>query len=102
MELAKSLVGQLAAPFKPEAFEDTYRANVERLIEQKRKGQKITTVKQPGKAPVIDLMEALKRSLKASQKSKRDSGTTQSCLRVPLLATPSAQDGYFRTNARQP
>jgi DNA end-binding protein Ku len=74
LELAKSLVGQLAAPFKPEAFEDTYRANVERLIEQKRKGQKITTVKQPGKAPVIDLMEALKRSLKASQKSKKTPG----------------------------
>jgi non-homologous end joining protein Ku len=39
---------------------------VERLIEQKRKGQKITTVRQPAKAPVIDLMEALKRSLKST------------------------------------
>ena len=66
LELAKSLVNQLTAPFKPQEFEDTYRANVERLIEQKRKGQKITTVKQPAKAPVIDLMEALKRSLKSA------------------------------------
>ena len=66
LTLAKSLVNQLATPFKPQEFKDTYRENVERLIEQKRKGQKITTQKQPRKAPVIDLMEALKRSLKSA------------------------------------
>jgi DNA end-binding protein Ku len=63
LELAKSLVSHLKASFKPQEFKDEYRENVERLIEQKRKGQKITAVKQPRKAPVIDLMEALKRSL---------------------------------------
>ena len=57
LELAKSLVNHLTAPFKPREFKDAYRENVERLIEQKRKGQKITTVKQPRKAPVIDLMD---------------------------------------------
>jgi DNA end-binding protein Ku len=66
LDLAKSLVSQLSAPFKPQQFEDTYRANVERLIEEKKKGRKITTVKQPAKPPVIDLMEALKRSLKSA------------------------------------
>jgi DNA end-binding protein Ku len=66
LELAKSLVNHLTAPFKPHEFKDTYRENVERLIEQKRKGQKITTIKQPRKAPVVDLMEALKRSLKSA------------------------------------
>jgi DNA end-binding protein Ku len=74
LELAKSLVKNLAAPFKPQEFKDTYRENVERLIEQKSKGQKITTVKQPRKAPVVDLMEALKRSLKASAPAKKASG----------------------------
>ena len=38
VELAKSLVQHLAGPFKPSAFHDAYRENVERLIEQKRKG----------------------------------------------------------------
>ena len=38
---------------------------MERLIKEKQKGKKITTVEQPRKAPVIDLMEALKRSIKA-------------------------------------
>jgi DNA end-binding protein Ku len=69
-ELAKSLVGHLTASFKPEQFKDTYRENVERLIKQKQKGQKITIVEQPREAPVIDLMEALKRSLDARKPSK--------------------------------
>jgi len=70
LDLAKSLISHLSAPFKPAAFHDTYRENVERLIEQKQKGQKITAVKQPRKAPVVDLMEALKRSLEAKGPTK--------------------------------
>jgi DNA end-binding protein Ku len=67
LEMAKSLVGHLTAPFKREHFHDTYRENVERLIQEKKKGKKITLVPQPRKAPVIDLMEALKRSLKSNE-----------------------------------
>jgi DNA end-binding protein Ku len=75
LELAKSLVNHLTAPFKPNEFHDTYRENVERLIRQKQKGQKITTVTQPRKAPVIDLMEALKRSLESgSKRAKKTAG----------------------------
>jgi len=70
VELAKSLVQHLAGPFKPSAFHDAYRENVERLIEQKQKGQKITVISKPRKAPVIDLMEALKRSLAAAPASE--------------------------------
>ena len=60
-----SSIQHLAGPFKPVAFHDTYRENVERLIEQKGKGEKVSAVAKPRKAPVIDLMEALKRSLEA-------------------------------------
>jgi DNA end-binding protein Ku len=70
LELAKSLISRMTAPFKPAEFRDTYRDNLEHLIEQKQKGQKITAVKQPRKAPVIDLMEALKRSLKSTAASE--------------------------------
>lgn len=63
IDLAKNLIRQLAGPFKPEQFEDKYRKNVEMLIEQKKKGVPITAVAQKRKAPVIDLMDALQRSL---------------------------------------
>jgi len=64
LELATQLIKQLAAPFKPEQFHDAYRENVEKLIEQKQKGERITKNPKRKPAPVIDLMEALKKSLK--------------------------------------
>jgi DNA end-binding protein Ku len=69
VQLAKSLISSLAAPFKPDVFHDQYRENVERLIEQKKKGQKITLVKQPKAAPVADILAALQQSLKESAKA---------------------------------
>src|SRR5580658_6636801 len=77
LELARSLVSHLKAPFKPQEFRDEYRENVERFIEQKRKGQKVTQIGQPRKAPVIDLMEALKRSLKSSPGASKESGASR-------------------------
>jgi DNA end-binding protein Ku len=72
LALAIQLVKQLAAPFKPEGFHDTYRENVEKLIEQKKRGKQITVEPKAKRAPVIDLMEALQKSLKASgSESKR-------------------------------
>jgi DNA end-binding protein Ku len=78
LDMAKSLVQHLTAKFKPGEFQDTYRENVERLIEEKKKGEKITTIKQPRKAPVIDLMEALRKSLR----SKPHSGSSENVART--------------------
>ena len=70
VELATQLVKQLAAPFKPEQFHDTYRENVEKLIEQKQKGEHVTRQPKAKRAPVIDLMEALKKSLSSKPAAK--------------------------------
>jgi DNA end-binding protein Ku len=72
LELAKSLVNQMSGPFEPSHYHDAYRENVERLIEQKKKGHALPKVSAPRKAPVVDLMEALKRSLK-TQPAKKSS-----------------------------
>jgi DNA end-binding protein Ku len=71
LALAIQLVKQLAAPFKPEEFHDTFRENVQKLIEQKKKGKSITLEPKAKRAPVIDLMEALKSSLQAGPEGKR-------------------------------
>lgn len=63
IDLAKKLIDSLARPFEPQKFYDEYKENVEKMIEKKRTGKKITPVKQPRKAPVIDLMQALRESL---------------------------------------
>ena len=75
VDLAKKLIETLAGPFKPEQYHDEYKKNVEQLIGKKRKGQKITPIRQPEKAPVTDLMQALQRSL-AKTAGARKSATS--------------------------
>ncbi len=70
IELAKKLIETLAGPFKPEQFHDEYKQNVEKLIERKRKGQKVVPIRQPKAAPVVDLMQALQRSLSHTGNTK--------------------------------
>jgi DNA end-binding protein Ku len=61
--LAKQLIQNLASHFKPEKYHDTYQENLRKVIEAKANGQKITVVPGVSKAPVVDLMDALKKSL---------------------------------------
>ncbi len=71
LDLAKTLMTKLTAKFKPGEFHDEYRKNVEHLIDQKKHGKKVTAVAKPRKAPVVDLMEALKRSLASAGAAKK-------------------------------
>jgi DNA end-binding protein Ku len=69
LDLATALIRQLAAPFRPNQFHDTYRENVEKLIEQKRKGRKVTPIShKPKHEKVVNLAEALRKSLKRGAK----------------------------------
>jgi DNA end-binding protein Ku len=63
VKLADQLVENLSAPFKPEAYKDEFQERLNELIEAKRKGKTIQAPPKKGKAPVIDMMEALKKSL---------------------------------------
>jgi DNA end-binding protein Ku len=64
VELAEQFMKQLTGEFHPENFKDEYEGRVEQLIESKQ-GQAEAPGKQPKKklAPVIDLMEALRKSM---------------------------------------
>ena len=64
VRLADQLVESLSAPFKPEMFKDEFQERLNQLIEAKLKGKTITAAPKATKAPVIDMMEALKKSLK--------------------------------------
>jgi DNA end-binding protein Ku len=64
VELAEQFMKQLTGEFHPENLKDEYEARVEQLIESKQ-GQAEAPGKQTKKklAPVIDLMEALRKSM---------------------------------------
>jgi DNA end-binding protein Ku len=66
-KLAQQLIESLAAPFDPQKYRDSYQENLKAMIAAKLKGQQVTEVAQPHLAPVIDLMEALKKSLAEKQ-----------------------------------
>jgi DNA end-binding protein Ku len=64
VELAEQFMKQLTSDFHPENFKDEYENRVEQLIESKQ-GEAPAPSKQPKRklAPVIDLMEALRKSM---------------------------------------
>lgn len=69
LELAKTLVESLQAKFEPDKYKDNYRENVEAMIKAKVEGKEIIETAEPThKAPVIDILEALKMSLAEGKK----------------------------------
>ncbi len=65
MNLAMMLVQSLADKFQPEKYKDTYRENLDQMIQTKLAGRKVVEISSPAVAPVVDIMEALKKSLEA-------------------------------------
>jgi DNA end-binding protein Ku len=63
LDLAKHIVNQKTSTFEPEQFEDRYEAALTELINQKRSGRPITAKARPKGENVVDLMDALKRSI---------------------------------------
>lgn len=66
IDLAVQLIGKKAAPFAPEKYVNHYRAALKELVQEKLKGRKIVAPHEearPKGANVVDLMEALKRSI---------------------------------------
>jgi DNA end-binding protein Ku len=64
VQLAEQIIARLSTDqWHPERYYDTYRERVLALIEQKRRGRPIRAPKAVQQPSVIDLLEALRRSL---------------------------------------
>src|SRR5436189_5913021 len=70
LDLARHIVEQKAGRFEPDKFEDQYESALVDLINQKRAGKPITPKERPAAGNVVDLMEALRRSVGKEQPSK--------------------------------
>jgi DNA end-binding protein Ku len=68
LAMAKMLISSLEADFEPQKYHDEYRLNLKRMIEAKIEGKKVVAAPSEHIAPVIDIMEALKRSLAEKRK----------------------------------
>jgi len=73
VDLAEQFMKQLTSKFEPDQFKDEYQARVEALVESKEAGAEPKPGKQPKKhmAPVINLMDALKKSMEQQEQMEK-------------------------------
>jgi len=71
LDLARHVVNQKSGRFEPEKFEDQYETALIDLINQKRSGKPITPKDRPRSENVVDLMEALRRSVGGAEAETR-------------------------------
>jgi DNA end-binding protein Ku len=84
-KLARQLIESLAADFEPAKYLDEYQKRQKEMIAAKLEGKEVAAAPQPQLAPVIDLMEALKKSL-----SGREAAPKKPPARAPQDVAESA------------
>src|ERR1700761_7886501 len=75
--LARHIVDQKSGNFEPGKFEDQYETALVDLINQKRAGKAITAKERPKGENVVDLMEALRRSVGGPAKASESKTTNK-------------------------
>jgi DNA end-binding protein Ku len=107
LDLAKHIVNQKSGTFEPEKFEDHYETALVDLINQKRAGKTIRPKERPKGENVVDLMEALRRSVggataekapKKSAKKPRKAAAGQKEMLMPIEGKKRANE----TEAKRP
>jgi len=71
VDMAKSLVENLSDSFEPQKYDDEYRKELLDLVRAKAKGGKLPEPAQEEEAEVVDLMAALRESVKETQKKRK-------------------------------
>ncbi|MEN0059783.1 MAG: Ku protein [Bdellovibrio sp.] len=78
LQMAERLIDDMTAPWKPDSYRDTYRADILKLVQAKVKAGKATEIaplrekKDPEETtPVFDLMPLLKKSLESKKRTAR-------------------------------
>jgi len=110
LDLAKHIVNQKSGHFEPDRFEDQYETALIELINKKRAGQPITANKRPRGENVVDLMDALRKSIggeKAAKNSKpakkpRKVASGQKEMLMPITGKKSSKEAAAKKPAARP
>jgi DNA end-binding protein Ku len=76
VEIAEKIIEQQEGPFDPDKFKDRYETALRDLIRRKQKGEKLVTAEPVEESNVIDLMDALKKSLNNKGKAAPKAANT--------------------------
>jgi len=94
LSLATSLVQAMAQPFEPAQFKNNFRARLQQLIEARIEGKQIShaaAAPERASAKVVDILEALKRSLEQARSAHRESPEARTERKPASAATASAK-----------
>jgi DNA end-binding protein Ku len=106
LDLAKHIVEQKSGSFEPEKFEDQYETALIDLINKKRAGTPITPKERPRGENVVDLMDALRKSVggaaaateapkKPAKKAKKASAGQKEML-MPIAGKKPAKEAVAK------
>jgi DNA end-binding protein Ku len=70
LDLAKQIIQSLVGEWEPGEFENEYRGQLKTMLEAKLAGEEIAVPEPVAEAPVVDLMEALRRSVDEAKERK--------------------------------
>jgi DNA end-binding protein Ku len=108
LDLARHIVDQKSGSFEPGKFEDQYESALVELINQKRAGNPIVPRERPRGENVVDLMEALRRSVgsealerkaprKPAKKAKKAAGQKE--MLMPIAGNKPAKEAAAKKPA---
>lgn len=75
LDIAEKLIEQLSIPFEPDKYQDEYRLALYDLIQSKMEKEKAVSPNE--KSNVVDLMEALKKSIEVTKPQPKKRTTTR-------------------------
>jgi DNA end-binding protein Ku len=93
LELAGQVIQSLAGEWKPEDFENEYRRDLKAMLDAKLAGETLTRPEPVAETPVIDLMDALRRSVAEVQDRKNGDPKAK----APKKAKATPTEGGSRT-----
>jgi DNA end-binding protein Ku len=93
LDLARQLIDSLKGEWDPSELHSEYRQNLRELLEAKLKGEEIAVPEPVADAPVIDLMEALKKSVAASKTRSGDGAGAKASTRKKAAPKKRAAAG---------
>jgi len=99
LDMAKMLITSLEAEFEPQKYHDGYRENLRQMIEAKIEGRKVVETPEAHIAPVIDIMEALKKSLAEKRKPAQvaTAAASAEAADAPAQAAPKTRTRKAKT-----
>ena len=78
LALAQQVIESLSGEFEPTELQSDYRRDLRALLEAKLAGEEIAAAPEPAEeAPVVDLMEALRRSVEEAKQAKAGNGAAK-------------------------